>query len=172
MDVRQVEIDAERVVAEELAAAKKRIIENHFAAGQKASGRTAESLFETVVNENGRITGTLDGRAYFAALETGSGPWREPHKRKRKDGTEYSVAPKWFVDIIRQWAADKGITLISPWGVATNQMLLGTKLYREGGRDDIFSNEIPELVKHIADRLAGLYDAQIVESILRQQHNE
>lgn len=168
---RRIEIDTERVVTEELSAAKKRIIANHFAAGQKASGRTAESLFETVVNEGGRIVGTLDGRKYFAALETGSAPWKNPHMRKRKDGTEYPVAPKWFADIINDWIVDKQLNL-SAWGVATRIMTKGTKLYREGEKTNIFSNEIPELVKRVADRLAGLYDAQIVESILRQQHNE
>ena len=55
------------VLQEELEALKERIIAQHLAAGQKASGRTAASLrVETTENE-----GTLYGRSAFGVLETG-----------------------------------------------------------------------------------------------------
>ena len=47
-------------------------------------------------------------------------------------------------------------------------MTEGAALFRNGGREDIFTPEIAALSDRIADRLAGLFDAQIVESILRQ----
>jgi hypothetical protein len=168
MDVRKIETEAQRIVEEELKRTKEKIIANHIAAGQRASGQTEDSMQESVSSDGGMIIGTLDGRPYFAALETGSGPWKNPHYRQRKDGTLYPSAPKWFINIIEDWAAVKGIAFDSPWAVATKQMMEGSRLFRDGGRDDIFSNEIPELVKRVADRLAGLYDAQLVESILRQ----
>ena len=79
----------------------------------------------------------------------------------------YPSAPKWFIDIIADWAAAKGVD-ISAWGAATKIMTEGSALFRNGGREDIFTPEIAALSDRIADRLAGLFDAQIVESILRQ----
>ena len=88
MDVQRIELEADRIVAEELDRARQKIIEHHVAAGQRTTGTTADSI---------------------------------------------TIA-----------------------------------LFRNGGREDIFTPEIAALSDRIADRLAGLFDAQIVESILRQ----
>lgn len=159
--------DAPAVLAEELERLKERIIANHIAAGQRASGKTADSLRVLVSETPDGASGELDGRAYFSALETGTRPWNKIHTRTRKDGTEYPSAPKWFIDIVRDWAGVKGINLDSPWGVATKIMTSGSALFRDGGRDDIFSNEIPVTLENISSRLAGLFDVQLTESILR-----
>lgn len=167
MDVQRIELEADRIVAEELDRARRKIIENHIAAGQRTTGATADSITIDVVTSGGVTTGTMDARPYFAALETGTQPWRSQHFRRRRDGSVYPSAPKWFIDIIADWAAAKHID-ISAWGAATKIMTEGSKLYREHGCDDIFTPEIKALSDRIADRLAGLFDAQIVESILRQ----
>lgn len=167
MDAKRIELEADRIVAEELDRARRRIIENHIAAGQRATGATADSITIDVVTSGSVITGTMDARPYFAALETGTQPWRSQHFRRRRDGSTYAVAPKWFVDVIAEWAAAKGVD-ISPWGAATRIMTEGSALFRNGGREDIFTPEIVALSDRIADRLAGLFDAQIVESILRE----
>lgn len=78
------------ILTEELEALKKKIIAQHFGAGQKASGRTAASLRVEVTEEEG----TLYGRSPFGTLETG----RKPGK-----------VPQGFQAIIRKWMADKGI---------------------------------------------------------------
>ena len=52
---------ARTILAEELERLRRTIIDHHFAAGQKASGRTAASI-RAVVNES---EGTLYGRAAF-----------------------------------------------------------------------------------------------------------
>ena len=147
MDVQRIELEADRIVAEELDRARQKIIEHHVAAGQRTTG--------------------MDARPYFAALETGTQPWLSQHFRRRRDGSVYPSAPKWFIDIIADWAAAKGVD-ISAWGAATKIMTEGSALFRNGGREDIFTPEIAALSDRIADRLAGLFDAQIVESILRQ----
>lgn len=59
-----------RIIGEELEALRKRIIANHEAAGQVASGRTKGSL-KVEMSEDG---GVLWGRQAFAVLETGRGP--------------------------------------------------------------------------------------------------
>lgn len=167
MDIITLRSDAPAILAEELERLKERIIANHVAAGQRASGKTAESLRVLVAETPDGASGELDGRAYFAGLETGSRPWSKIHTRTKKDGTEYPSAPKWFIDIVRDWAGTKGIALDSPWGVATKIMTSGSALFRDGGRNDIFSNEIPTAVENISRRLAGLFDVQLTESILR-----
>lgn len=158
----------ERVVAEELEEARRRIIENHVTAGQRATGKTADSI-TIAVSSSGDVTlGTMDARAYFASLETGTKPWSTPHVRRRRDGSTYPSAPKWFINVIAEWVAAKGVDR-SPWAIATKIMTEGSKLYRDGGREDIFTPEIMALQERIAKRVAGLFEAQIVQSILRQQ---
>ena len=167
MDVQRIELEADRIVAEELDRARQKIIEHHVAAGQRTTGTTADSITIAVTTNGGVTTGTMDARPYFAALETGTQPWLSQHFRRRRDGSVYPSAPKWFIDIIADWAAAKGVD-ISAWGAATKIMTEGSALFRNGGREDIFTPEIAALSDRIADRLAGLFDAQIVESILRQ----
>ena len=167
MDVQRIELEADRIVAEELDRARQKILENHVAAGQRTTGTTADSITIAVTTNGGVTTGTMDARPYFAALETGTQPWQSQHFRRRRDGSVYPSAPKWVSDIIADWAATKGVD-ISAWGAATKIMTEGSALFRNGGREDIFTPEIAALSDRIADRLAGLFDAQIVESILRQ----
>lgn len=169
MDAQKIEIEADRIVAEELERARQRIISNHVAAGQRVTGATADSITVTVTTSGSITAGAMDARGYFAALETGSRPWRNPCYRQTKDGRMLPAPPKWFRDIIAEWLANRGLTDFSPWLVAGKNMTEGSALFRNGGREDIFTPEIPILLDRIADRLAGLFDAQIVESILRQQ---
>ena len=151
------------VLQEELEALKERIIAQHLAAGQKASGRTAASLrVETTENE-----GTLYGRSAFGVLETG-----------RKAGK----GPMGFEDIIRQWIIDKGIQA-RPIPYKTDRMhkyspqergerslafLIarkirreGTKLYRQGGRNDIYSDAIRDTKAKIVHRIGELLQTEI-----------
>lgn len=167
MDAMTLRADAPAILIEELERLKERIIANHIAAGQKASGRTIDSLKVAGEPLADGYAAELDARAYFAGIETGSRQWSTIHTRQRKDGTEYPSAPKWFIDVIRDWASVKGVALDSPWGVATKIMTDGSALFRDGGRDDIFTNEIPSTLDNISSRLAGLFDVQMTESILR-----
>lgn len=161
----QLRYNVEQIVADQLNVLREGIIANHFAAGQKATGETAASMVVTVTREDGAVVGTLDGRDYFGNLEQGNQPFRAQYFRRRKDGTTYPSAPKWFIDIIRDWAAAKGVELSSPWGVATKIMTSGTALFRNGGREDIFTPEIPKAVAMVQARLAGLFDAQLTATI-------
>lgn len=140
------------VLREELEDLKQRIIANHRAAGQVASGKTITSMR---VNMNGD-TGELVGRPYFGSLETGSKPWRNAANIKK-------VPPR-FNAIIEQWIKDKGLNLNS-WAVSYKIIHEGTKLHRQGGRSDIYSNEIPNTIDNIGQRLLVIYDNMITQSI-------
>lgn len=140
------EDDAKKVISEELNSLKQRIIDNHLKAGQKASGRTIASLRV----EMGDDEGTLFGRKAFGTLETG-----------RRGGR----VPKGFYQIILEWVKDKGISVEKPktfaWFVARKIAREGTMLYRQGGRADIYSNEIPQTIDSIESRIMGRLGASV-----------
>ena len=138
--------DARKVVQEELESLKKRIIDNHLRAGQKASGRTIASMYVEASDDGG----VLFGRRAFGTLETG-----------RRGGR----VPKGFYHIILQWVRDKGIQVEKPktfaYFVAKKIAREGTSLFRQGGRDDIYSNEIPKTTESVLSRITGLLGASV-----------
>lgn len=140
------------ILREELEALKERIIDNHRQAGQVASGKTIASM---QVNIDGD-TGELVGRPFFGTLETGAKPWKNAASMKK--------VPASFNAIIEQWIKDKGLNLNS-WAVSYKIIHEGTKLYRQGGRADIYSNEIPKTIESVGQRLLVIYDKQITETI-------
>lgn len=167
--------DIAKVLTEELHRLAERIKDNHQRAGQVASGRTLRSITYEV---NGNV-GILYGRFPFGTLETGRGP-------TRKRGN----SPIKLDEIIYQWAIDKGIH-ITPmpykrkpskrWqpkynsaeeralrsfssAVAHKIHKEGTQLFRDQGRKDIYSNEIPEAIKRIEQRISKVFELMI-ESI-------
>lgn len=154
------------VLVDELGKLRDKIIAQHLAAGQKASGRTIASMHVEVSG----VEGTLYGRKPFGTLETG----RKPGK-----------VPQGFQDIIRKWMKDKGIVadpipyktdrphkytpeergeLSLSFLIARKIKNEGTALFRTGGRDDIYSNVIPDATAKIRDRIVELLKVD-VESI-------
>ncbi len=123
-----------------------RIIDNHIRARQKASGRTIASL-RVEVTEN---SGILWGRKAFGTLETGRRPGR---------------VPKGFYKIILDWIEAKGIRVEKPktfaYFIARKIAREGTQLYRDGGRDDIYSKEIDKTIKTIMEKVFGIFENDI-----------
>lgn len=171
--------EARKIISEELEALKQRIIDNHRAAGQMASGRTAASL-NVVMRDNG---GTLFGRQAFYTLEHGRGGGRVPGN---------------FVSIIKQWIKDKGITVPSipyirqpseRWqpkytpeerglntlagAIAHKIKTEGTRLFRDGGRNDIYTPEIEKTTNNINKRISVLLmtDIQSINDRLNENTN-
>lgn len=165
------------IIGDEFDSLMKRIIANHQRAGQVASGRTMRSIRKEISDNGGEVF----GRAYFGVLETG-----------RKPGP----TPRSFHKVILRWMRDKGISAepipyirkeSNKWkpkytpqergdmslagAIAYRIRKEGTKLYRDGGRDDIYSNEIPKTVENILDRLMTVFEKD-VESININSINE
>lgn len=162
-----------KVLQEELQSLADRIKANHRKAKQVASGKTLNSIHIDVSEREG----ALYGRAYFGVLETGRRAGRVPRN---------------FHDIILQWMRDKGIhadpmpykrkpsakwepkfrsaqergdyTLAS--AIENTIRKEGTKLHRDGGRTDIFSNEIPVTTDNILSRLATIMNENITSETL------
>lgn len=138
--------EAKTIINEELLSLRQRIIDNHLRAGQKASGRTIQSLRVEATEDEG----ILFGRKAFGTLETG-----------RRGGR----VPAGFYHIILQWVKDKGIQVEKPktfaYFVARKIAREGTSLYRRGGREDIYSSEIPKTVESIGKRIMGLLTTEV-----------
>lgn len=134
------------LVSSELEALKQKVIENQKNSGQVASGRTIACM-KVEVTEDG---GVLWGRSPFGTLETG----RKPGK-----------VPVGFWKIIRQWMDDKGIQVQKPdsfaYLVARKIANEGTQLFRNGGRDDIYSPEVKDTVERVSQGIGILFGSEV-----------
>ena len=141
--------DTEQIQAflkQELTDLRSRIASNIRSTGRNATGRTIDSL-EVQVSASGAFSakGVLLGRKYFGALETGSRPCKEWESRKR--------VPSTFADRIQEWIDAKGLDL-NAYAVAYNIIHSGTALFRQGGRPDVYSNEIPATLDKLTEKYA------------------
>ena len=159
------------IVAEELENLKQRIIANMVAAKAVATGNTIRSLH--VVPRPFGATLESQQRMPFGVLETG-----------RRAGK----VPMGFGEIIYRWMQAKGIhsTRVqkpkNPWivqtrddqeradrsmayAIATTIRKHGSSLYRAGGRDTIYTKEIPVTIERVQKRLGMLVQAIVTEQI-------
>ena len=143
--------EAEVIIRSELEWLRERIASNIIMQGENASGKTIASMKVTTTPDGGQLT----GRSYFGTLETG-----------RRGGR----IPRNFADIIYQWMQAKGVHAIEggeradrslSWAIAKTIQKKGTLLYREGGRDTIYSKEIIKTIANINSRLGGLIAKQV-----------
>lgn len=166
--------EAQIIVTDELEALKQRIINNIRNNGQNASGRTIASLSVTPPDDIMRLMATGD-HAPFGTLETG-----------RRGGN----VPQNFQSIILQWMEDKGIAAApmpyirkpsAKWqpkytpeergrlslaaAIAATIKKSGTKLHRTGGRNDVYSSEIPTSLQKIKEQLSILLKSEVIKSI-------
>jgi hypothetical protein len=156
-----------QILTEELGTLKATIINNIRSTGQWASGKTAASM---AVMVSGSI-GELVGRRAFGTLETG-----------RRGGR----VPRNFHNIIYDWMMAKGVHAdpmpyktsrphkyteqergdrTMAYFIAKTIRTMGTRLYREGGRDDVYSRAIPVAIERINSRLSGIYVAAVTQQI-------
>lgn len=151
-DIRDIEVMLQEVFEQ----AKRDIIANHERAGQVASGKTRDSLSVEVTSDTTSATATMYGRKYFAALETGSAPWKK----------QYKHPPKPFVETIAKWMADKGIDGVSAYLVARKIMREGSKLYRDGGRQDIFTPVMSDIEQRIDAQLSSIFETITTKTLI------
>lgn len=155
-----VTIDIRRILTSALEDAKVKIQHNLDTTGTNASGRTSQSL---TVEVDGN-TGVLYGRQAFGTVETGRKPGRVPYN---------------FRDIIYQWMQDKDVHAKAEgrrsqesadrsmaYIIARKIANEGSKLYRDGGRDDIYSNVLPLTIERVRNEVTNVYIINI-QNILR-----
>lgn len=142
------------ILREELEDLRKRIIENMGKADLIVTGKTRDSMQVEVQG----LSGVLTGRQAFATLETGSRPWSRPPKR----------VPRFFADLIGEWIDAKGLDL-NKWAVAHTIIHKGSKLYREGGRADVYSPELQKTIDRIGDRIMNQYAVLVTDRLIINQ---
>ena len=142
------------ILREELEDLRKRIIKNMGKADQIVTGKTRDSMQVEVQG----LSGVLTGRQAFATLETGSRPWSRPPKR----------VPRFFADLIGEWIDAKGLDL-NKWAVARTIIHKGSKLYREGGRADVYSPELQKTIDRIGDRIMNQYAVLVTDRLIINQ---
>lgn len=151
-DIRDIEV----MLTEVFEQAKRDIIANHERAGQVASGKTRDSLSVEVTSDTTSATATMYGRKYFAALETGAKPWAK----------QYKHPPRPFVETIAKWMADKGIEGVSAYLVARKIMREGSKLYRDGGRQDVFTPVMEDIEQRIDAELSSILETITTKTLI------
>lgn len=160
---------AKTIIAEELERLRERIIANMRAQNAVASGRTIKSLRVVMAADGCALVS--DQQMPFGVLETGRRGGRIPYG---------------FSAIIYQWMQDKGVhATVIPYktnrphkyteqersdrsmasAIAHTIARSGSRLYRTGGRDTIYSNVIPETVERIENRITGMMSAYVDEMI-------
>lgn len=157
-----------QILVDELESLRATIINNIRTTGQWASGKTAASM--QVITQGNTVS--LIGRSPFGTLETG-----------RKAGP----VPRNMRDIIYEWMQAKGIhgepmpykrgghhkypsaqtrgDMYMASAISHTIATMGTRLYRNGGRDDVYSQAIPATMQRIQARLGVIFQAVIEEQI-------
>lgn len=160
-----IRIDVKSILLSALSSAKEQIQRNLADTGTNASGKTSQSLAVAVTDTSGE----LSGRFAFGTVETG-----------RKGGK----VPSGFRDIIYQWMQDKGVHAEAQgrrsqesadrsmaYLIARKIAREGSKLYREGGRKDIYSNVLPITIERVSTELTNEYIINI-NSIIDDNLNQ
>ena len=143
-----------QILREELEALRVRIIQNMGRADQIVTGKTRDSLVVETGEQATGAYGVLTGRQAFATLETGSRPWSRPPAK----------VPKYFADLIGEWIEAKGLDL-NQWAVAHTIIHKGSKLYRTGGRADIYTPEIAQTMENLGNRILERYSVLITDRL-------
>lgn len=147
------------IILRELRSLAQRIAENIRRNGQTASGRSERSL---IVEDEGESI-VLYGRKAFGTLETG-----------RRGGR----VPRNFASILFHWSLDKRIQFSDErerwsfaYALSKRIQKEGTLLNKQGGRADVYSNEIPVTLERINQSLGSMLAMRIVEQIELQDTN-
>lgn len=146
---------------------RQRIWSNIDTTGTRASGRTQESMRIERTTTGARLV----GRRYFQSVEKG-----------RPAG----AVPMNFVAIIKQWIIDKKLSVpiiayktsrphkyseqerslnMMAGAIAHTIRTMGTRLFREGGRKDIYTDVINEEVAELRKQVATSVAKTLSESL-------
>lgn len=130
-----------------------RIKQNLAATGTNATGKTSNSVTFFIETSPTKQTLKVLGRPYFLSVETG-----------RKATPQYDKPSKEFVASIQEWMNAKGIPGLA-YGIAKSIHQKGTKLFRDGGRQDIVSNVVNQTtVDQITQDVLNRYATEFLKN--------
>jgi hypothetical protein len=113
----------------------------------KVTGKMSNSLAYEVSQTPTQATLKITARPYFRVVETGRRP--TPDKKPSRK----------MIENLKEWLQALGKEQSLAWAIATNINKKGTKLWRDGGRKDIFSDvlsdrKIAKLERSLLDVIA------------------
>lgn len=100
---------------------------NIKAAGKAVTGKLSDSPRPKVTGSVENISIEIEVAPFFATIETGRKP--TPEKGPSED----------MIANIREWVRARGMDEDAVWPIAKKINNEGTKLWQDGGRDDIYS---------------------------------
>lgn len=113
--------------------------ENLAKAGKNATGKTSKSLRHEVTDEDGVIALTVYGRPFFNAVETGRGPRKSTTQGTFKEGMLEWMQARGIGSALDQKGKER-LARFFTWRINK----LGDRLFRSGGRKDIFTPVIEQ----------------------------
>jgi hypothetical protein len=118
----------------------KRIGDNIVSAGKEVSGATRSSVSWDVSEQSGNpVLEVYATRPYFRAIETGSKP------------STKNPSPE-MVMSLKEWAQARNIPA-PPFAIAKTILKDGSKLWQEGGRTDIYTDEIEKFTEELTQKI-------------------
>lgn len=117
---------------------------NLGATGTNATGKTSNSLRFELKQEGSKYKVQLFGRPFFMTVETGRRP--TPDKKPSRE----------MIDNLREWMDSRGLDSSRVWGLATKIQQRGTRLWFEGGREDIVQPAVDEFINGVSQDLLKL----------------
>jgi hypothetical protein len=116
--------------------------------GTNATLETSQSLRSEITKEGAITRMKLFGRPYFFTVETG----RKPTPGKKPS--------RLMIERITEWTQARGISEEAVWAIAVKIQEKGTKLWQDGGRDDIVPPAVDEFINNVS---LGLLDERASE---------
>lgn len=130
---------------------------NLGATGTNATGKTSQSLKFEIKQEGTKFSIQLKGRPFFMTVQTGRKP--TPDKKPSRE----------MIQNIGEWVNARGLDESMVWAIATKIQQRGTRLWFEGGRDDIVD---PAVDQYINDLSQDLLKAEAENFILKVRQLE
>lgn len=139
---------------------KEEIIANYTSSGERTTGKTGEE-FEVNMTANG---GKLLGANYVYVLEQGRG-----ETKKNGSGAVRRNIKEWIVAKgVFDYLGEKELDSLA-WAISKTIHKIGTKLFREGGRKDIYSNVITEsAINELVNKIAAVITVDVSSEIIKQ----
>lgn len=146
-----------------------KIRHNLDATGTTTTGKTKESLRARIFDDAGYNL-VIEGRPFFQSVETGRTPTVTP-----QDIDLVSILAKWIKDkkLDLQWGLDKPYQVRSAaYGIFLKHKYYGSKLYRDGGRTDIYTQVLDEELPKLSEKLTTVIIEDIREETVEKMRRD
>lgn len=128
---------------------------NMQSAGTTATGKTAESFGYEIINDGDTTILNITANQFAQVIETG-------RKATPDSKPGYSM-----IQNITEWVAARGLDSSLVWAIATQINQEGTKLWQQGGREDIYTLPFEEFVKILSNQILDFEADSLIQSLIK-----